>query len=318
LASPAARVYVVILNYRHADDTLRCLGTLRRSTYRWQFPVIVDNGSGTDVVAALRAGAGATRLLVAPDNLGYAGGNNLGIRHALDHRADYIWILNPDTEIEPDALAQLVTTMDEQPDVGMVGSRVLYGGSVPPRISADGGRIDWLRGGATEHVSDGRPESDVPATEPFPVDYASGTSMLVRADVLRRVGLLPEHYFLYFEETAFSIQVARHGWRVLVNPRSRVWHHKRSYGSVPQPYYVYYFVRNRLLFGTEFTELDVDAIARDLQTWVDAWRAKVAKAAPDWLGTFDQLVSWALADGREGRSGRRRDIEDLLPGVLYA
>jgi GT2 family glycosyltransferase len=110
------RVFAVLLNYQTAGDTVRCLASLRRNSERDIRPVIVDNASGNGDVARMSVELGpAIPILESPHNVGYAAGNNLGIQYALDRDADYVWIVNPDTEVEPDTLQLLMATMALRP-----------------------------------------------------------------------------------------------------------------------------------------------------------------------------------------------------------
>lgn len=308
----STKTFTVILNYRHTDDALRCIASVRRSTFRDQRLVVVDNGSTPDSEHALRAALPASTLLCSPENLGYAAGNNLGIRHALERGADFVWLLNPDTIVEPTTLERLVETARARGDAGILGSRVLYARRKPPTIWFNGGFIDWTRGGAAWHRDDGTKDAAVPAEGPFPVDYVTGAAVLVRREVFADVGLLPEDYFLYFEETDFNVRARRAGWEVLLEPRSRMAHDKRSTGRLPAAYYVYYYVRNRLRFGTTFTDLTVDEVDADLEEWVAAWRAKVRAREPGWVPAFEALVAAARADARAGVTGPRDDLDGIV------
>jgi GT2 family glycosyltransferase len=301
------RVYTIVLNYLRSDDTVRCVGSLRRSTYRNQFLVVVDNGSDASAREQLSGGIGATPLIQSESNLGFAGGNNLGIRHALDRDADYIWILNPDTVVEPETLEHLVRTMSRFPEAGIVGSRLLRGDD-GATVLFNGGMIDWNQGGKPVLPEMGKQEKDLQENSVAPIDYATGASMLLRRQLIEEIGLLPERYFLYFEETDFNIRARRAGWKVLLEPRSRVLHYRRSWGSVPAPYYVYYFVRNRLLFGLTFTSSPVETMLEDLDRSLSTWRRKMP---PERLGAYDALVATAIADGREGRDGIRPEFNAL-------
>ena len=183
---------MILLNYRNVGDTLRCLASLRRSQSRSLHPVVVDNGSGGDTVDRLEHALGpAVPVLVSPTNGGYAAGNNLGIRYALARDADFVWILNPDTEVEPRTLQLLMASMSLRPDAGVVGSLNLFGGSNPPTVQFAGGTIDWDAGAVTESIGRGRPLAERTEREPYRVDYANGASMLVRRGVFEEVGLLP-------------------------------------------------------------------------------------------------------------------------------
>ncbi len=308
--STGRRVFVVVLNYQHAGDTARCVTSLRRSGDRDLHLVVVDNHSEENTL--LRESLGQTvPIITSGANLGYAAGNNLGITHALACDADYIWVLNPDTEIEPKTLQLLLATMDTHPEAGCVGSVNLVGGSEPPQVQFAGGRIDWEAGAVTESLGIGRPLSSITATEPYPVDYVAGTSMLIRRPVFEDVGLLPEEYFLYFEETDFQMYAHSHGWLSFVNPLARVWHHQRSVGDLPTPHYIYYYIRGRLLFGQRHSNLSLDELEAGLAGFIDGWRRRIEQRAAGWLDAFDLLTATAIADGRAGRTGYRADIADV-------
>ncbi|MCA1722637.1 MAG: glycosyltransferase family 2 protein, partial [Actinobacteria bacterium] len=196
--APPPRVFTVILNYRHVDDTVGCVAALARSSARNQSVVIVDNGSGPSAVDDLHRGCPARPVIASPENLGYAGGNNLGIRYALDRQADFVWLLNPDTRVEPRTLEFLLETMEAIPDAGIIGPRILLGGSKPTTIWFDGGEIDDDAFGATSHLHSGRRDDEVPVGPPRDVAYVTGACMLVRRAVFDDIGLLPEEWFLYF------------------------------------------------------------------------------------------------------------------------
>ena len=304
------RIYTIVLNYMRSDDTLRCVASLRASTYRNQFLVVVDNGSGDKAVSELGAGLGPVPLIRSDRNRGFAGGNNLGIAHALEREADYVWILNPDTIVEPDTLERLATTMSRFPEAGIVGSRIVRGDD-GTTVLFNGGTIDWKRGGKPVLPGMGKPEAQMGESRIARIDYATGASMLVRRPLFDQIGPLPERYFLYFEETDFNTRAARAGWTVLLEPRSRVRHFRRSWGNVPSPYYVYYFVRNRILFGRTFSRAPLDVIIADLDDSIEQWRKRIATRAPSSRDAFERLVAAALSDGREGRDGVRPEFNAL-------
>ena len=249
--------------------------------------------------------------MVSPENGGYAAGNNIGIRHALERDADYVWILNPDTEVKPNTLQLLMATMAQRPDAGVVGSLNLFGGSQPATIQFAGGRINWEAGAVTETIGRGAPLSSHKQREPYDVDYVTGASMLVRRRVFDDIGLLPEHYFLYFEETHFQMSAAAHGWKSVLNPLAHVWHYQHSGASLPAPYYTYYYIRGRMLFGKEFTDHSDDKLEDGLAGFIVGWRARVAERAPEWLPKYEQLVEWGLDDGRKGRTGPRAEVDAM-------
>lgn len=274
--------------------------------------VVIDNGSKASVVETLRDTLDPGIPVVSNgDNLGYAAGNNVGIRYVLANGADFVWVLNPDTVVEPDTLSRMVGVMHRYPQAGIVGTRILNGAYNPPTIWFNGGVIDWEAEGATSHRDIGKRHDEVTSHRVMPVDYVTGASMLVRRPVFADVGLLPEEYFLYFEETDFCTRAWAAGWDNLIDSGATLWHYKRSAAYIPSPYYVYYFCRGRLLFRDKFVEGPSDDIPQDLREFIQAWRRKVSDRASHWLDTYDQLVSWAIEDGLSGVHGRRDDIGDV-------
>jgi GT2 family glycosyltransferase len=306
-----ARTGVVVLNYGEASDTLGCLDSLEQSDDLDLDIVVVDNGPASDEHDALRAGVGRRAEVVASgDNLGYAGGNNLGITRLLDRGVEFVWLLNPDTRVEPATLSWLLRLMDKRPECGVVGPRLVLPGT-PPRVWYDGGIVDPDRCGATRHRAQGRLESKAPRPRARETDYVTGAALLARAQTLTAVGLLPERYFLYFEETEWCLRARRLGWTCVVQSHARMTHLKRSGIGLPEPYHVYYMTRNRYFFARDCLGLDPEAAFADLDAHqLTRWRSKVAEDAPDWLPAYDELVARAKADARAGRDGRTDDITD--------
>ena len=101
----------------------------------------------------------------------------------------------------------------------------------------------------------------------------------------------------------------------MVNPRSRLLHYKRSSAELPSTYYIYYFVRNRYIFGTEIAGATTDEVGADLEHWVEAWRSKVERHDPSWISIYDRLVTEATKDGTQGRRGYRDLAEFELAGA---
>ncbi|MDF9718001.1 glycosyltransferase family 2 protein [Nocardioides sp. ChNu-153] len=298
------RTAVVVLNYGDPDDTLECVASLERSEDLDFDLYVVDNGPDDAKHAALRDAIGERGTVLATgENLGYAGGNNVGVRKALETDAQYVWILNPDTRVGPRTLGTLIEHLQAYPDCGVVGSRILYGGK-EPRIWFDGATIDRTTG-ATSHVNNGKAPAAVGGRKVVDVDYVTGAAPLIRRATLDHVGLMPEHYFLYFEETDWCVRLQDAGWRTMVNRTASMVHLKRSSGSLPQPYYIYYMTRNRYGFARDALGIDPDASVAHLQeTFLKAWRKKVEDGAPAWLERFDELVTMAVEDARAGRFGR--------------
>jgi GT2 family glycosyltransferase len=208
-------VTCVILNWNGWEDTIECLEALKQCTYTNLTIVIVDNGSTNDSVARIKASCPDILLLESGRNLGFAGGNNIGIRHALGRGAEYVWLLNNDTRPAPNALTALVAKAITDDRIGAVGSICYYADS-PSTVEAWGGaRVNlWIGYGRN-------------STEPREDSWfhsLNGTSILVSTVAIRDAGLLDEGFFLYWEDTEFCLRLRKRGWRIAVAPGSRVVH----------------------------------------------------------------------------------------------
>ena len=193
------------------------------------------------------------------ENRGFAGGVNVGIRFALAHRdCAWVWVLNNDTIVDPDAMAELVAHVARDPRIGICGSSVLYY-HAPQTVQARGGaELDrWF--GVTRHLGDGeRWTGPVEALEvERAMSYVLGASMLVTRAFLEKVGLMAEDYFLYYEELDWAMR-ARGRFSLGYAPSSIIWHKEgASIGSSSAParrsaLSDYYGARNRLLFMRRF------------------------------------------------------------------
>lgn len=209
------KVSCVVLNWNGWQDTVDCLTALKESTYPNVNLIVVDNGSTNDSVARIRGAHPDAFLVESKKNLGFAGGNNIGIRHALAHGADFVWLLNNDTKPTPDALSALVTKALTNNKIGAVASICHYADS-PSSVEAwAGARVNlWIGYGRNSTM----PRSD----EWF--DSLNGTSVLISRAAFEDVGLLDEGFFLYWEDTEFCLRLRKKGWYLAAAPDSHVLH----------------------------------------------------------------------------------------------
>jgi len=232
-------VVVAIVNYRTAPLTINCLRSLAQDIQNMPGTqvVVVDNnsedGSAEAIQQAIADNEWSTWASLIPSNHngGFSYGNNQVIRPVLasDHPPDYVWLLNPDTEIRPGSLQALTDFMQNNPKVGICGSSFEEVDGEPWPIAFRFPTIlseleDGLRLGlVSKLLSRWRVAQEMP-DHPTQVDWLPGASMLVRRQVFETVGLMDEGYFLYFEETDFCLQAVRAGWECWYVPESRVMH----------------------------------------------------------------------------------------------
>jgi GT2 family glycosyltransferase len=242
-------VAVVVLNWNGLDDSIRCLSSISELAYPNVLAVLVDNGSTDGSAEELRPLFPNCTHIRNSNNLGYAEGNNVGIRHALSAGADYVLLLNNDTIIRRDAVDRLVEVAEADRGIGILGPRVCFWDR-PTLVWSEGGRMD-PRQIEPAHLGE-REEESSRAEEPVVVDYMPGCALMARADLLRGVGLLDPDYFLVFEETDLCARARASGCRIVAVPRAKVWHKvSSSFGGPASTLYLYYYHRNNLIYVTK-------------------------------------------------------------------
>ena len=251
------RVAVIVLNWNGWKDTLECLESLRHLDYPAFKTILVDNGSTNDSVARIeewrqgKMSGTDLAILRTGENLGFAGGNNAGIRHALDAGFDFVWLLNNDTIVEERSLIELVRLARTDEAIGAAGSLVLFH-RAPDRINSAGIRVGRF-GRRARLLGLNRDKTEREFLQRREVDAVSGCSMLLLARALRQVGLLDERYFLYLEEVDLCTRLRQQGFRCWVVPESIVFH--KQWGSI-QPYPEladYYLSRSQVLYIRKFS-----------------------------------------------------------------
>jgi GT2 family glycosyltransferase len=214
-------VYIIIVNWNGKTDTLACLDSLRRVDYPTYRIVVVDNASTDGSVEAIRAQHPNIVVLAQQTNLRFAGGNNAGMRYALEQNAELICLLNNDTTVDRAFLTHLVARLQSDTAIGAVAPKIYYH-SEPNRIWFAGGELSmWT--GTMRHI--GIREIDRGQyDEPRDIAYATGCCILTRREVVEKVGMLDETYFMYTEDADWCMRMRRAGYRIVYEPKAHVWH----------------------------------------------------------------------------------------------
>ena len=237
-------ISVISVNYNGYALTCAMVESLRRHVTSPLEIIVVDNGSARDEAAMLRERYPEIKALRSERNLGFAGGNNLGLAAAT---GDYLLLLNNDTEVEDDTLHYLCETLAGNPAIGAVCPKIRF--FAPPR------HIQFAGYTPLTHVTlrnaligFGMPDDgsfDTPRDTP----YAHGAAMMVRREVPRKAGPMPDIYFLYYEELDWSVRIREQGWKIAYDPRCTVFHKESATSGQQSPLRSYYLTRNRLLFA---------------------------------------------------------------------
>lgn len=238
------KVAAVVLNYKAVEDSKNCVRSLKQCGYPNLEIILVDNASQDGSVEELARTFPDLPLIVQSTNLGYAGGNNAGIRHALGMNADYILISNDDVEVEKGFLERMVEIMEADSSVGIVSPKV-FRASSRDEVMAAVGEFNWWLCTGTDRGRD--QEALHSATLECDVDYVPGVLFLVRREVFETLGLLDERFFMYFEDVEFSRRVKTR-YRMVYTARSVAFHKGgagRGWGNY-SALYLYYHTRNRI------------------------------------------------------------------------
>ncbi len=317
-------IVVIVLNWNRKADTLRCLTSLK-SIKEPHSIVVVDNGSTDSSAQAIAAAFPEVHLIETGENLGYAEGNNVGLRHALEKSPDAVLILNNDTVADKDLLhafqkrdLPIQAAMQHQLDrPGLLGQ---LGG----KWNSDTGMFDAV----------GLNDSAQLWTEAIELDYVSGCALFVRTDVFRRVGLFDARFFLFWEECDWCFRAARCGYPSHLCPEAIVYHQGSASFVGGLPHQTYYWWRNRLLWiELHYSKVERRRLIRkmvpsfclvmrryvlkSMQSWVVKstpqrrlrlleYRAQIAGIRDYFLRKFGKGPSWLAAEDFRPNSTERK------------
>jgi hypothetical protein len=309
----APRVVIVILNWNGLADTLACLESVGRQDYASLEVVVVDNGSRSPEADQLEASAPAARVIRSPTNVGYAAGCNIGMRYALARGADYVWLLNNDTLVEPDCLATLVAAGEADDRVGLL-SPVVYAHGSSREIKFAGTIVDF---GRQERIHLTSVDDMVQRNDAGHLALW-GTALLIKRRVLERAGFLDERYFAYVEDTDYCIRAVRSGFMTRVVPGAVLYHKEgRSLGGLQSPIREYLLVRNWYLFwSTHLTGWRRWGFRRRYVAWVLARTVSAREQGNQALAEHSLSAGWDALRGHWGPWEQRGRLPEGLRRFL--
>jgi len=270
------KLSIVILNYNDFNLTKECVDSIltsvkSSSSSGLQLEIVVVNNGPKNKISADQILSEQSELI--PNvtvinnnrNLGFTGGNNVGIKHALDYGADYIMLLNNDTLIKNPFWQSMINYLESNLEVGILGPKIYFAPGYEfhknKYSEKDQGKVIWYAGGEIDWgnvYSSHRGVDEVDQgqyDEIDETDFISGCCLLGRRKVWEAVGLLEDKYFLYYEDSDYSMRVKKHGWKTVFFPKAKIWHKNAGSsqcGGVLQDYFI---TRNRLLFGMRWAPL---------------------------------------------------------------
>jgi GT2 family glycosyltransferase len=278
-------VYIIVLNWNGWKDTVACLESLMDLNYPEYKVVVCDNKSTDDSVKQIKSWYQKNKakfsylvdadyqyldktnmqnchsdkrkglyLIQTEDNLGYAGGNNVGTRFALNQAdIDYVWVLNNDTEVEPNALMPLVNKCEDDQNIGICGSRMVYFDDRSKQQGLGGNYNKYLA--TTKHFAGNESASQKYNDDEVSdkIDYVIGAAILFTKNALQTVGLMCEDYFLYYEEFDYALRVKAEGLSVKVATDSVIYHKEGATTKTQASDFSDFLqVKNRLVITKKF------------------------------------------------------------------
>ena len=303
--TPAARWAVIVLSWNGRDDTLACLRSLAETDWPDLDVICVDNGSHDGSADAVRGAFPDVLLIENGHNLGYAGGNNVGIRAALERGADWVLLLNNDATLAPDAVREFDAVARVRPLAGMLGGKVLFA-DPPDMVWFAGQRFNAALGYS------GRPRGyrrrDGERYDRIePVDRVVGACMAVSRTVADAIGLLDEGLFAYVEDVDWSLRAREAGFDVLFVPKARAWHRVAgsSGGEAASATSMYYGVRNTIVVSERHRPLPPGL--RELRRAVVVVTFAANAVLADARGPMLHAVREGARDARRGWLGQRSE-----------
>jgi GT2 family glycosyltransferase len=241
-------IAIIVLNWNGKQDTLECLESIRKIDYQNFDVIVVDNGSCDDSVQSIRNKFPEVNVLETGKNLGYAGGNNYGLRYAIKSGADYILLLNNDIIVGSQLLKNFVQAAHRIPHWGMLTAKIYYF-SHPNKIWYAGARR--IKHTANfMHLGKGCIDNGKDYSSMVETDYACGCALFLRTSLLKKIGLFDERFFLTYEETDLSYRTKALGYKCYLVPEAKVWHKVSvSFGGEHSPLFIYFLTRNSLLWA---------------------------------------------------------------------
>ena len=248
MLSTIPKIHIVILNWNGKEDTCECIESVQKIKYLNHEIVVVDNGSSDNSVETFKQRYPQVKVLETGENLGYSGGNNIGIEYALDQDADFIFILNNDTVVDQHILKHFLEVSQQYPKSGILTAKIYYH-SEPGKIWYAGSR--WNPGGVHfSHEGIHCQDDNETWSQVKIVESVCGCALFMKSRVASEIGLFDDRFFLTWEETDFATRAIRAGFECYFVPSAIVWHKVSSSfeGGAKGLLYKYFWHRNRLLW----------------------------------------------------------------------
>ena len=236
------KLSIITVNYNGLDDTCALIESIPFN--ETMEVIVIDNASKQDEASIIAQRYPYIKSIRTDKNLGFAGGNNVGIKEA---KGKYIFLINNDTVFEEFNVDSLINRLESSPNIGMVCPKIRFAWENAPIQFAGYKPLSKI---TVRNIAIGFGEEDQGQYDtPHPTPYAHGAAMMIKREVIEKAGLLPECYFLYYEELDWSMMIRRVGYDIWYEPACTVFHKESQTTGQNSPLRTYYITRNRLLFA---------------------------------------------------------------------
>ena len=302
------KICIIIVNWNRKKDTLTCLeslGKISRGKHTVEI-VVVDNASSDGTAEAVVEKFPDVTVLASKTNDGFTGGNNRGMRYAMRHGADFIWLLNNDTMVHKNVLLGLLDALKHRA-VGLAGSKIYFAPGYEFHHdryrSGERGRVIWYAGGLVDWANMYASHRGVDEVDegqydtPSDTQFITGCSLMIKREVIQSIGYLDDRYFLYLEDLDYSLRARDAGFRLVYSPASVLWHiNAGSTGKPGHGLHQYYLTRNRLLVGMRYAPLRTKtALVREAFRFIVSGPPVLRRAVLDFfLRKFGNRYTWKI------------------------
>jgi len=259
------KIIIVTINFNSEEETVKCLESLKklnRNNFYLEV-VVVDNGSEKEFILKKKKNGLSIHVIRLNTNKGFTGGNNAGIKFALEKNPDYIMLLNNDTLVDKNLMKEFLLFSEKNPLAGLIGPKIYFMKGHEFHIERykkrDLGRILWYAGGGIDFanvMSFHRGVDEVDNGQYDEIEetgFVSGCCMFIKAQLLKEIGGFDERYFLYFEDADLNLKIKKSGYKIFYNPKAFLWHiTSASSGGSGSSLHDYFLTRNRLIFGMAY------------------------------------------------------------------
>ncbi len=297
-----SHVSVITVNFNHHSVTEALLASLFNvNNYRDIEIIVVDNGSDDNPVPGWVARYPLVKFIHSDENLGFAGGNNLGIKEASGR---YLFFINNDTEVTGSTIGQLSGTLDRHPEIGMVSPKIKYFDQPDVLQYAGFSKMNYYTA-RTSCIGQGEVDRGQYDNLTGETGYIHGAAMMVRREAIDKAGMMPENYFLYYEEMDWCEQIRRAGYKIWVDMQAEIYHKESVSVGNDSPLKEYFMNRNRILFIRRNCGVGTKAIfwsyfllivtPRNMLTYVlkRQWR---------FAGVLLKAIGWNIANATNSRN----------------